>query len=99
MSTISELIQSARDGEQMPAGLSVELQSLWHAKVGNWDEAHDLAQDIHSPTGSWIHAMLHLIEGDVGNAGYWFRKSGKPARSVEDIDGLWTEIADTLTDG
>lgn len=97
MPTISELIQSARNGKQIPNGLSPELKSLWHTKAGNWDQAHDIAQEIHTPTGSWIHALLHLIEGDIGNAGYWFRKSGKPARSVEDIDELWTEIANTLT--
>jgi hypothetical protein len=43
--------------------------------------------------GSWIHALLHLIEGDTGNAGYWYAKAGKPARGRGDIDQEWQTIA------
>ena len=82
----------------MPSDLPGELQALWHTKAGNWEEAHDIAQEIHSSVGSWIHALLHLIEGDIGNAGYWFRKAGQRTRTVDEIDELWTEIAGTLTD-
>ena len=97
MPTIDEFIQSASDRNTMPGDLCAELQALWHTKAGNWDQAHDIAQEIHTPVGSWIHALLHLIEGDVGNAGYWFHKAGQPIRSVDEIDELWREIAGTLT--
>lgn len=93
---IDELLTSASSDDQPPTELSDELRSLWHAKAGNWDDAHNIAQDIHTPMGSWIHALLHLIEGDTGNAGYWFRKAGKPTRVIADIDALWTEIASEL---
>jgi hypothetical protein len=79
--------------ETLPENLSLEAQSLWHAKKGNWDDAHNIAQDIHTKRGSWIHALLHLIEGDVGNAGYWFAKAGKPAVRIAEIENLWEEIA------
>ena len=91
--TVDDFRQSAEQGSDLPPDLSPELTALWHTRAGHWDEAHDVAQDIHTPTGSWIHALLHLIEGDTGNAGYWFRKAGRPARSTADIDDLWTEIA------
>ena len=94
--TIDELIASAQDNSAPPAGLSPELESMWHTKADSWDDAHNIAQDIHTPMGSWIHALLHLTEGDTGNAGYWFRKAGKPVRSVSEIDALWTEIATEL---
>lgn len=29
--------------------------------------------------GAWVHAWLHRIEGDPGNADYWYRKAGRPA--------------------
>lgn len=93
---VDELLTSASNDNQPPPELSEELRSLWHAKAGNWDAAHDIAQDIHTPMGSWIHALLHLLEGDTGNAGYWFRKAGKPARGVADIDALWTDITSEL---
>lgn len=80
----------------LPDGLSPEAQALWHAKHGNWDAAHNLAQDIPTALGSWIHALLHLIEGDRWNADYWFAKAKKPSRSAADIDALWTEIAQAV---
>jgi hypothetical protein len=77
----------------LPPGLSAEAQSLWHAKQGNWEEAHDIAQDIHTATGSWIHALLHVIEGDPWNADYWFAKAKKPSKGPAQVDALWEEIA------
>ncbi len=94
--TADELLASAEQGGEPDSGLSPELQALWHTKAGNWDQAHNIAQDIHTSTGSWIHALLHLIEGDLGNAGYWFRKANRPTRDVSEIDDLWMEITRQL---
>ena len=94
--TIEELLISVENDSAPPAELSAEIQALWHTKADNWDAAHNIAQDIHTPMGSWLHALLHLIEGDIGNAGYWFRKAGKPSRSTDEIDALWNEIAKQL---
>lgn len=91
--TAAELADSAQHDDAPPSGLSPEAQALWYAKNGKWDEAHDIAQDIHTPMGSWIHALLHLIEGDIGNAGYWYAKARKPARTRRDIDSEWQDIA------
>ena len=77
----------------LPSSLSAEAQSLWHAKQGNWEAAHNIAQDIPSVMGSWIHALLHVIEGDQWNADYWFAKAKKPSRGPQDVDALWEEIA------
>lgn len=80
----------------LPVSLSLEAQALWHTKAGNWDEAHNIAQDIHTPLGSWIHALLHVIEGDQWNADYWFSKARKSSRGPKDVEALWTEIAQTV---
>ena len=58
----------------------VEL-ALWYAVKGNWDMAHNIAQEIHSEAASWIHAYLHRQEGDIENAHYWYRRSEKEAYS------------------
>ena len=51
--------------------LGAPLAALWWAAKGNWDEAHKIAQDQHTPDSAWVHAYLHRVEGDLGNAGYW----------------------------
>ena len=88
-----ELAASAKRDIAPDASLSDEAKALWHAKKGNWESAHNIAQDIHTPMGSWIHALLHVIEGDQGNANYWFHRAGKPSRGRAEIDALWEEIA------
>lgn len=77
----------------LPSGLTREAQALWHTKHGNWDEAHNIAQDIHTPLGSWIHALLHVIEGDQWNGDYWFAKAKKPSHGPKEAYALWEEIA------
>jgi hypothetical protein len=94
--TPAELAASARNDRDPPHGLSSEAQALWHTKKGNWEKAHEIAQEIHTPMGSWIHALLHMIEGDMGNANYWFHRSGKPTRKATEIDAVWDEIAAAL---
>jgi hypothetical protein len=61
------------------------LAALDAAEAGRWDEAHGIVQeDEADTTACWIHAVLHAIEGDRGNARYWFAKAGKLARAEND---------------
>jgi hypothetical protein len=94
--TAAHLRQSAATDAAPPADLSPELQALWLAKRGRWDEAHHVAQEIHTSDGSWIHALLHLIEGDTSNAAYWYARAGRPARQVTEIEAEWDRIAEHL---
>ena len=58
-----------------PPEVSPLLQAMWYDGNGNWNKAHDIAQEIHSREGSWIHAYLHRKEGDLSNAQYWYYKA------------------------
>ncbi|MBT8185561.1 MAG: hypothetical protein KJN76_12025 [Eudoraea sp.] len=53
------------------------LRAVWFDAKGDWEAAHNIAQEMDSPLGSWIHAYLHRKEGDDWNAGYWYRRAGK----------------------
>lgn len=92
--TLETFIESTAVDPVPPEHLSEELQALWFAKNDKWHESHDIAQEIHTSMGSWIHGLLHAIEGDFGNAGYWFSKAGKTAISADQIDAEWTRIAE-----
>jgi hypothetical protein len=54
------------------------LKALHFLAEGKWDAAHALVQDDSSPEAAWVHAHLHRVEGDLPNAGYWYRRAGKP---------------------
>lgn len=61
-----------------PSGWPEALQSLWFDANGDWESSHNIAQDLQSTMGSWIHAYLHRKEGDEWNARYWYDRAGKP---------------------
>ena len=66
------------------------------ALAGEWDEAHGVVQaDEADPTACWIHAVLHKIEGDAGNARYWYRRAGRPVAAAG-LDDEWRAIAAAL---
>ena len=78
-----------------PTDLSKPLQALWQEAKGAWDEAHNLAQADKGPAGAWVHAYLHRVEGDLRNAGYWYRRAGRPA-SEQALRDEWRAIATAL---
>ncbi len=94
--TPAQLQQSAAADPTPPSGLTPEALTLWLIKADRWEQAHHIAQDIATPTGSWLHALLHLIEGDTGNAGYWFVRANRPPVPVADIDAEWDRLAATI---
>lgn len=96
LKTFSDFEKSAVAGAAVPSGLSEPLRAMWHAKAQQWEESHDIAQDIKTPTGSWIHAFLHREEGDLGNAGYWYRRAGKTMPEGVTIAEEWSFIAREL---
>jgi len=47
------------------------------AGAGDWHRAHGIVQRLDDPLACWIHAILHKIEGDAGNARYWYARTAK----------------------
>lgn len=77
------------------SALSLPLQALWCDARGDWDRAHALAQQAGDRDGDWVHAYLHRVEGDEGNAAYWYRRCGRPVNR-EPLREEWTAIATEL---
>jgi len=64
------------------AALSPPLAALWWMAKKDWERAHHLVNDLDGSEAAWVHAHLHRVEGDLGNANYWYRRAGKTPSSV-----------------
>ena len=71
------------------------LRALWHERRGDWDRAHEIAQEIAGPDAAWVHAYLHRREGDQSNAAYWYRQAGHPVVRG-DLDEEWRGLVEAL---
>ena len=75
--------------------LDAPLAGLWWTAKGEWDQAHKLVQDEPTAEAAWVHAYLHRVEGDLGNAGYWYRQAGKPV-ATGPLEAEWEAIVQVL---
>ena len=87
--------RTSLEATEPPDGLTTALAALWQAAKGDWHAAHSLAQSDDSAEAAWVHAYLHRVEGDEGNAGYWYRRAGKP-HAKGDLQDEWSQIAAAL---
>ena len=61
----------------------VDRNAAAACRAGLWllfdflDESHAISQELHTPEGSYWHAILHRREPDPSNAAYWFRRVGE----------------------
>lgn len=74
-----------------PAGLTPALAALWWDGKGDWQRAHEHAQQRDDRAGMHVHAYLHRKEGDLPNAGYWYRRAGASA-SILSLDAEWADL-------
>lgn len=60
-----------------------------------WQKAHEICQ-AREGTHAYdlVHALAHWIEGDTGNAAYWYRRVGE--KRAENIAAEWQRISAAL---
>ena len=67
-----------------------------HLDAGDWDAADKIVQNDSTANGCWAHGIVHIMEGDLRNAGYWYGRAGRvlpgSADAVSD-DDVASEIA------
>lgn len=65
-------------------------------QAGHWREAHNLIQTDDSTLAAWLHGILHVQEGDLEDAEYWYGKSERHFRSrgtlAEEINTFAAEL-------
>lgn len=64
--------------------------AITHLEGGDWEAAHGIVQQDGSANGCWAHGIVHLMEGDRRNAGYWYGRAG---RELPENDAIESEIA------
>ncbi len=70
----------------MSEGLARAVELL---EQGAWQRAHELVQKDQSPMAAWLHGIVHVLEGDLENARYWY---GRAQREFPDADAVDQEI-------
>ena len=96
MIPIEDLLSWKQKGS-FPDDIPPLLHALLLESSGDWDSAHRIAQNDPSSDGSWVHAYLHRVEGDLGNASYWYRNAGKRLPDIP-LDEEWEYIAIALAE-
>jgi hypothetical protein len=91
---IADFKASLSDAAPAP-NLAAPLAGLWWKAKGEWDQAHKLLQDEPTAEAAWVHAHLHRVEGDLGNAGYWYRRAGKPV-ATGPLEAEWQDLVQAL---
>ncbi len=90
-----EEFRNSLSQDQPPPGLSLALAGLWWDAKGDWQRAHESAQQDEEPAGSWVHAYLHRKEGDSSNASYWYNRAEK-IPSKDSLAHEWQAITEAL---
>lgn len=74
--TVERAFEGKRVVDSDMANACLSAAWLYHNYL---DESHEISQSIDTPTGSFLHGIMHRREPDYGNAKYWFRRVGDHA--------------------
>ncbi|HXM02976.1 MAG TPA: hypothetical protein VN939_10265 [Chthoniobacterales bacterium] len=83
-----ELITFLRDADLerlggYKPGVVPFVRSLLLLAAGDLERAHRLVQEASNADGTYIHGIVHRIEGDFDNARYWFRRTAVQPAAAE----------------
>ena len=51
------------------------VEALNLLERGDWEAAHTIVQEHESEYAAWLHGIVHVLEGDVDNARYWYGRA------------------------
>ena len=53
------------------------LEALTLLERGEWSQAHAIVQQHETEYARWLHGIVHVLEGDLENARYWYNRAGR----------------------
>lgn len=72
--------------------------AIRYLKQGDWKRAHEIVQTDESTLGCWAHGIVHMLEGDFGNARYWYRRAHRSFPASQDASAEVAALAQALKD-
>ena len=70
--------------EPSDAAPSLSLaRALDHLTAGEWQKAHEIVQGDTSTLASWLHGIVHILEGDLDNARGWYKRADRAFPGAE----------------
>jgi hypothetical protein len=65
---------------------------------GEWQQAHEIVQADDSALAAWLHGIVHMLEGDLDNARYWYGKADRvfpgPHAAQAEIEAARRRVSD-----
>ena len=97
MTPLDAFRASTASSDRPPAGATPAVQALWWLRRGDWTRAHECVQAHEGERDcDSVHAHLHRQEGDLSNAGYWYRRAGRTMPEGQSLEEEWTALAKEL---
>jgi hypothetical protein len=67
-------------------------------EAGDWQAAHEIVQrDEDSPLACWAHGIVHIMEGDIPNARYWYGQAKRAFPAKPDAAAETQKLNRALT--
>ena len=86
-----------KGSEQITANAIDLRRAVSLLEQGEWQAAQEIVQlDEESPLSCWAHGIVHLVEGDLPNARYWYRRAQRPFPADPSVAREIVELAAVL---
>jgi hypothetical protein len=67
-----------------------------YLQKGAWEKAHPIVQKDESLLGCWAHGVVHLLEGDLSNARYWYGRAQRAFPGNVDAQAEIAALSDAV---
>jgi hypothetical protein len=61
------------------------LNAIAAAQAGDWERTHEIVMQHADVLSCWIHALVHKVDGDVGNSRYWYARTSHVYEDFVDV--------------